>query len=420
MIENEFLIRKIVNDPVYGFINLPAGIVYDIIEHPYFQRLRRIKQLGLTNLVYPGANHSRLQHAMGAFYLMGQAIDVIRSKGHHISHDESEAVMMAILLHDAGHGPYSHTLENSIITGVNHENISVLFMEEINRQLQGKLDLAIRIFKNQYSKKFLHQLVSSQLDMDRLDYLKRDSFFTGVSEGVISSDRIIKMLNVVNDQLVVDEKGIYSIEKFLVARRLMYWQVYWHKTVLAAEQMLVHIFKRARELNMQGNEIFATPALKYFLSRAPQNENVYLPGAPETLELLNHFALLDDYDVMTSIKVWASHPDKVLSRLCQGLMNRKLLHITIQKDPVNLEMIKALKEKMKVKSEMLPNELEYFVFTGNIQSNAYSNLDDRIQILYKNGELKDVAEASDMLNISVLSKMVRKYFVCFPKDLKLN
>ncbi len=408
--------KKIVNDPVYGFINLPDGLIYDLIEHPFFQRMRRIKQLGLTNLVYPGANHSRLQHAIGAFHLMNQAIDTIRLKGHEITNDESQGLQIAILLHDIGHGPYSHALEKYFITGISHEEISLNIFQTMNLSLNGSLDLAISIFNNTYHKKFLHQLVSSQLDMDRLDYLKRDSFFTGVSEGVISSDRIIKMLNVVDDQLVVDEKGIYSIEKFLVARRLMYWQVYWHKTVLIAEQMLVAIFNRAKKLLSTGTELFGTPALIYFL-KLNHTGNFNCLNNKTDEESLGFFCQLDDYDLMTAIKVWAQHQDLILSFLCNSLINRKLFKIEIYREPLNELKCNKIIDEISYKLQISASDASDLVIGGEISNNAYNMLDDRIEILFKNNELKDISDASDMFNITVLSKEVKKYFLCYPKVL---
>lgn len=404
---------KIINDPVYGFIKIPFGIVFDLIAHPLFQRLRRIRQLGLTNYVYPGATHTRFQHAVGAMHLMGQAIEVIRSKGHEITTEEARAVTIAILLHDIGHGPFSHSLEHSLITGTTHEAISIMFMEQLNREHDGALELAIRIFRNEYPKRFLHQLVSSQLDMDRLDYLKRDSFFSGVTEGVIGSDRIIKMLNVVNDQLVVDEKGIYSIEKFLIARRLMYWQVYLHRTVVGSEQLLVMMLKRARDLALKGETPFATPALSFFLGHRhtqldPTNREVYL----------EQFALLDDNDILSAAKVWCHHPDPVLSFLSDGLVNRTLFSVALDNEPFSDEQVFNLRKKVSDHLLIPAADAAYLVVSDSISNYAYSDLDDRISILGKNGETRDIAEASDMLNISVLSKNIRKYFLCYPRFLK--
>lgn len=402
--------RKIFNDPIYGFVSLPYEIIFDLIEHPFFQRLRRIKQLGLTNLVYPGALHTRFHHAMGAMHLMGQAIEEIRSKGHDITDDEAKAVTIAILLHDIGHGPFSHALEHSIVNNVNHEDISQLFMSRLNEEFKGELTLAIKIFQNKYHKKFLHQLVSSQLDMDRLDYLKRDSFFTGVSEGVISSDRIIKMLNVANDQLAVEAKGIYSIEKFLIARRLMYWQVYLHKTVLSAENLLVNILKRAKELAQKKADLFCTPALKIFLYKQYSKKD--FKNDPK---LLDAFAILDDYDIMTSIKVWTSHKDPVLSMLCTQLVNRRLLKVEMQNLPFKEAKIRQIKEDVKKRFKVNDKEVNYFVFAGTVANDAYRGDEIGINILFKDGSTADVAKASDQLNIDVLAKTVKKHYLCYPK-----
>jgi uncharacterized protein len=404
--------RKIFNDPIYGFITIPDDLIFDIIDHPYFQRLRRIKQLGLTNLVYPGALHTRFHHAMGAMHLMNEALETITFKGHKISAEEKTGALIAILLHDIGHGPFSHSLEHSMVNGISHEDLSEMFMNRLNVIFKGKLDLAIKIFRNEYPKKFLHQLVSSQLDMDRLDYLKRDSFYSGVSEGVISTDRIIKMLNVVNDELVVDEKGIYSIEKFIIARRLMYWQVYLHKTVLSAENLLIKILTRARELAKKGEELFCTPALRTFLY------NNYSKGDFEKNEkLLEEFARLDDYDIFSSIKVWTDHKDKVLSLLCTNLVNRKLYHVELQKEPISKAKIKELKTKVKTKYSISEKEASYFVFSEAVFNNAYSMEKIRINILQKNGQVVDIAKASDQFN-SVFSRTVKKYFLCSPKGVE--
>lgn len=402
--------RKIFNDPIYGFVSLPYEIIFDLIEHPFFQRLRRIKQLGLTNLVYPGALHTRFHHAMGAMHLMGQAIEEIRSKGHEITDDEAKAVTIAILLHDIGHGPFSHALEHSIVNNVNHEDISQLFMSRLNEEFKGELTLAIKIFQNKYHKNFLHQLVSSQLDMDRLDYLKRDSFFTGVSEGVISSDRIIKMLNVANDQLAVEAKGIYSIEKFLIARRLMYWQVYLHKTVLSAENLLVNILKRAKELAQKKADLFCTPALKIFLYKQYSKKDF-----KDDPKLLDAFAILDDYDIMTSIKVWTTHKDPVLSMLCTQLVNRRLLKVEMQNLPFKEAKIRQIKNDVKKRFKVNDKDVNYFVFSGTVANDAYRDDKIGINILFKDGTTADVAKASDQLNIDVLAKTVKKYYLCYPK-----
>ena len=405
---------KIINDPVYGFINIPYEIVYDLIEHPYFQRLRNIRQLGLTNFVYPGANHTRFQHALGAMHLMNSAIQVIRSKGHDISDEEAEAVIIAILLHDIGHGPFSHALENSIIEKVDHEEISLLFMYRLNEIFNNRLDMSISIFKNDYPKKFLHQLVSSQLDMDRLDYLNRDSFFTGVIEGVIGSERIIKMLNICEDQLVVDLKGIYSIEKFLVSRRLMYWQVYFHKTVIAAENLLLLLLKRAKYLAEGGEKLFASPAFSFFLENSVTKKDFQ---SSEPFDVLDLFSRLDDSDIMTCAKVWISHGDKVLALLSDFLVNRKLFRIemnTVHFDPAKIRKIKNI---VAGTYNIDPSDVDFLVTEGILSNYAYNSLDDNIKILLKNGTCLDIAEASDMLNPSVLSRTVKKYFLCYPKEI---
>jgi HD superfamily phosphohydrolase len=408
--------RKIFNDPVYGFVSVPNELAFQLINHPWFQRLRRIRQLGLTNLVYPGALHTRFHHAMGAMHLMGEAIEVLRSKGVHISREESEGVIVAILLHDIGHGPFSHALESSIVHNITHEDVSAIFMDRLNEEFKGRLSLAIRIFNNKYQKKFLHQLVSSQLDMDRLDYLLRDSFFTGVSEGIVSSDRIVKMLNVEDDQLVVEAKGIYSIEKFIVARRLMYWQVYLHKTVLCAEHLVVNILRRAKELSEKGEDLFATPSLKMFLQNRFSKQHFL-----KKKEVLEAFAKLDDYDIMTSMKVWCDHNDQVLSWLCKCMVNRKLYAVELQNKPFAAPYVEKLQNKAKKRLKFSKDDLEYFVFTGAVQNSAYSsdNVNNiRINILFKDGSVRDIAEAADLLNISVLAQPVKKYFLCYPKELR--
>jgi len=401
---------KIFNDPVYGFVSIPYEIIFDLIDHPYFQRLRRIKQLGLTNLVYPGALHTRFHHAMGAMHLMGQAIEVLRSKGNEITDEEARGVTIAILLHDIGHGPFSHALENSIVSNIHHEALSELFMNRLNQDFNGQLSLAIKIFQNKYPKRFLHQLVSSQLDMDRLDYLMRDSFFTGVSEGVVSSDRIIKMLNVVNDELAVEAKGIYSIEKFIIARRLMYWQVYLHKTVLSAERLLVNILTRAKELAEKKVELFCTPALRIFLyNKYSKKDFLTNPG------LLDSFAQLDDNDITTSVKVWTNHEDKVLSMLCKQLVNRKLFKVELQNKPFLPAIIKQKKDAVKKLYGFTEKEVKYFVFTDDVTNDAYNANKIRINILSKDGKITDITDASDQLNIDALTKTVKKYFLCYPK-----
>ena len=404
--------RKIINDPIYGFVTIPNALIYDLINHPYFQRLRRIKQLGLTNLVYPGALHTRFHHAIGAMHLMQEAVLNLKQKKIVITADEENAVLIAILLHDIGHGPFSHALEHSIVKGINHETISSLLMDKLNKEFNGKLTLAIKIFNNKYKKQFLHQLVSSQLDMDRLDYLKRDSFFTGVSEGIISSDRIIKMLNVVNNELVVEHKAIYSIEKFLIARRLMYWQVYLHKTVLSAETLLVNILKRAKELSANGIKLFATPTLKLFLITDFTKQDFENNSA-----LLDEFANLDDYDIMASIKVWAEDEDVILSKLCTNLLERKLYKIELQNTAIMATHKNKLIDKICKKYKITKKEANYFVFTSQVNNSAYLANKFNITILMNDGKLVDVAKASDQLNIQSLSKMVTKYFICYPKEI---
>jgi HD superfamily phosphohydrolase len=405
--------KKIINDPVYGFITIPSDLVYDLIQHPYVQRLRYIKQLGMTHLVYPGALHTRFHHALGAMHLMGLALETIKSKGQAISFEEEQAVVIAILLHDIGHGPFSHALEHTIVDGVSHENISTLLMDNLNREFGGKLSLALEIFNNRYHKKFLYQLVSGQLDLDRMDYLNRDSFFTGVSEGVISFDRIIKMLDVVDDQLVVEEKGVYSIEKFLIARRLMYWQVYLHKTVIAAEQMLVKILERAKELTLEGRNLFASPCFSYFLKNSISMED--FKNNPLNIE---RFTKLDDNDIFTSIKVWVDDEDLILSTLCSNLISRNLYQVEITNEPPSLDLINALAEKVTDNYEISDDDTSYFVFTDTIKNKAYSVGDGSIQILMKDGSIQDITKASDNSNLEALARTVHKYILCYVKELR--
>ena len=424
LLQNSFVIqhqinkKKIINDPVLGFINIQSELIFDLIEHPYFQRLRRIRQLGLSYLVFPGANHSRFEHALGAVHLMRQAIAVLKMKGHEITDEEAEAVTAAILLHDIGHAPFSHVLENTLVK-ISHEQISLLLMEELNHCFDGKLNLAIQIFTNRYKKHFLHQLVSGQLDMDRLDYLNRDSFFTGVAEGTIGVERIIKMLNVWKDQLVVDEKGIYSIEKFLISRRLMYWQVYLHKTVVSAENLLINILHRARELSAAGADIYSTPALQFFLANAiGQNDfekNRIVNGFP----VLNWYTALDDNDISIALKVWQTHPDPVLSKLSQSLMNRKLFKIILSTTPVEPELIARVKTEILSQITENKQHVSYFLMTGEITNKAYNKHNEKILVLDKSGNTKDMEQASD-INLLALTKTVRKYFVCYPKELVIN
>jgi HD superfamily phosphohydrolase len=411
---------KIINDPVFGFLKIRSNLVFDLVEHPYFQRLRRIKQLGLTNFVYPGATHTRYQHAMGAMHLMHEAIHHLRSKSHEITPEEEEAAAIAILLHDIGHGPFSHALEYSLIHEIGHENMSALLMAFLNQEMKGKLDMAIRIFRDDYPKRFLHQLVSGQLDMDRMDYLRRDSFFTGVTEGAIGSDRLIKMLNVVNDDLVVESKGIYSIEKFLIARRLMYWQVYFHKTVISAEHLLVNILSRARALADSGQALFATPALRFFLYNRITHDNIDIENMtdPYQKDIVDHFSRLDDTDIIASAKVWMDHPDAVLRNLSRRLIDRDLFKIEIQEDPFDKKRIKRYRERVAKKYNIDDKDTTLFVFTQSISNHAYNAWDEQIKILHKDGTLLDVATASDMLGASVLSKVVTKHYLCYPKEIK--
>ena len=405
---NKNKVSKILNDPVYGFITLNRGILLDLIDHPYFQRLSRIKQLGLTYLVYPGAHHTRFHHAVGAAYLMKQALSTFKELGVNIQREEERGALIAILLHDIGHGPYSHALEHSFLSGVSHENVSEIFMRKLDEQYSGELSLAIQIFRNQYHKKFLHQLVSSQLDMDRLDYLKRDSFFTGVSEGVVSNQRIIKMFDIVDDEILIKEKGIYSIEKFIVARRLMYWQVYLHKTVLSAEFLLAKIISRARELLCNGEKLFVTPELNMFLtkniSKSELEQEVYL----------NAFASLDDNDIMTCIKVWMKSKDIVLSGLASMLIERKLLKVKISNTSFDVEQINEIRKIHQKELGLNDHEIKYFVFQEQMINNAYDPRKDTIKIKYKDGTVKDITDASDNLNVSALAKPVTKYYLFAP------
>lgn len=401
--------KKILNDPVYGFVHVPYGLLFDLLEHPYFQRLRRIKQLSLTHYVYPGALHTRFHHALGALHLMTQAINVLRGKGIDISEEEAEAVSIAILLHDIGHGPFSHTLEHTLIN-VHHEDISTLFMEHFNREMKGALDLAIAIFKDQYPKQFLHQLVSSQLDMDRMDYLNRDSFFTGVYEGVIGYDRIIKMLAVHDDNLVVEEKGIYSIEKFLIARRLMYWQVYLHKTVLSAERMLVQILKRAHELVREGQLIKAPTSLAYFLHNDVDAKQFHTNSA----ELLHHFAALDDIDIIAAVKSWMNHSDSVLSYLSASLINRQLFRLELSDQPPSAEKVATIKDQLKNWGKFSEEQLHHLIIQGNETNSAYSTSKEEIRILFKNGSVKPMSECTDY---GIQSRIITKHYLCYPKIL---
>lgn len=404
---------KIFNDPIYGFITIPNPLIYDLIQHPYFQRLRRISQMGLSYLVYPGANHTRFHHALGCLHIMQKAIQVLRFKHTQISAEEENALYIAILLHDIGHGPFSHAMEHSIVEDVHHEEISLLFMDKLNEEFGGQLSLAIQVFKEEYHRKFMLQLVSSQLDMDRMDYLKRDSFYSGVEEGKINSDRLIQMMNVVDDVLVIEEKGIYSVEKFLMARRLMYWQVYLHKTSLVAELILTKTLKRAKELYQKGIEIDCSEALLFFIQNKINLDNF-------SDAILDKFAQLDDTDIIGALKKWQGHPDFVLSSLSKMIINRDLLKIQLKEDKFTTEEVELLIDNFSKENSVTIQEAKYFVFKGKIRNQAYSKLAEPIRILKKNGGLEDVAILSDQLSLKALSKQVTKYFICFPKQLNKN
>tara|TARA_R110002051_G_scaffold71336_3_gene128663 strand:- start:1833 stop:3068 length:1236 start_codon:yes stop_codon:yes gene_type:complete len=399
---------KIFNDPIYGFISIPNTLIFDLIAEPYFQRLRRISQMGLSYLVYPGATHTRFHHALGCMHLMQKAIQVLRFKKVEITQEEEEGLLCAILLHDIGHGPFSHAMELSIVEGVSHERISLLFMEKLNKKFNGSLTTAIQIFNRAYPKKFLNQLVSSQLDMDRMDYLKRDSFYTGVAEGNVSSERMITMLNVVDGELVVEEKGIYSVEKFLMARRFMYWQVYLHKTGLVAEKLLISVLKRAKELCDKGEPLQCSKSLLFFIEHKINEDNF----DDNTLEI---FAKLDDVDILSAIKLWVDHPDFVLSKLCDMIINRKLLTIKMKNKPIEAEKLQKQFKKIQTTYNLTDEETAYFVFSGKIGNKAYDQDKQNINIVRRNGRITDVAKASDHLNLKALSKTVTKYYICYPK-----
>jgi uncharacterized protein len=408
--------RKIVNDPVYGFISIPGDFVFDLIEHPWFQRLRNIKQLGLTNFVYPGANHTRFQHGLGALHLMEMAIGTLRSKGAEISAEEEEATYVAILLHDIGHGPFSHALESSIINGITHEDLSLLLMRKLNEVYNGGLDLAIEIFLGTYKRMFLHELISGQMDMDRLDYLRRDCFFTGVIEGSVGSERIISMLNVVDDTLVVDEKGIYSLEKFLIARRLMYWQVYMHKTVISCESLLVNILRRAKELAGEGADLYATPSLRFFLYNEIGKsdlvkENKFTPGL-----IAANFTRLDDSDILISARYWADSSDKVLSDLSGRLMKRDLFAVELQDSPFTDDRVNELRSRAERLMSIGGEYEDYYVFTNSISIMAYNPESSEVKILLKNGKTADISAVSDMFEHRFLKDRITKYFLCYPKE----
>jgi HD superfamily phosphohydrolase len=405
--------KKIINDPVYGFISIKSELLFDVISHPYFQRLRHIKQLGLTDLVYPGALHTRFQHALGAMHLMSRVLDNLRTKNIEMSQEEYEAAQLAVLLHDIGHGPFSHALENTLLADVHHESLSYMFMGALNKQFDGALALALKIFRNSYERKFFHQLVSSQLDIDRLDYLKRDCFFTGVMEGTIGVDRIISMLHVFNDQLVVEEKGIYSIENFLNARRLMYWQVYLHKTTVSAENMLVNIIKRAQALARAGEDIQMSDGLKLFLTN-----HFSLADLQADEKLLHSFGQLDDHDIWGAIKCWKNNSDKILASLSDMLLERKLFQIMLSNDPIKKNLVEKIKTAITKKYKTLLAESPYLFAYGTVTNEAYAQ-GQQINILTKRGELLDIAQASDLPNIKVISKIVKKNYLCWPKDVSL-
>ena len=399
---------KIINDPVFGFIKIPGGTLMSIVDHPLMQRLRNIKQVGLASVVYPGAQHTRFQHSLGAYYLMSEAVRSLSQKGIFIFDSEAEAVMAAILMHDIGHGPYSHVLEHTLVDGVSHEDVSLMMMEQINNEMNGSLNLALNIFKNEYPKRFLHQLISSQLDMDRLDYLRRDSFFTGVTEGNIGSARIIKMLNVIDDQLVVESKGIYSIENYLTSRRLMYWQVYLHKTTVATEKMLVNLLLRAKQLMLEGKPLFATPPLRFFLTQHVDAE--FFNSHPEALL---YYGQLDDTDIHCSIKEWTKSDDRVLALLASNVVNRRPFKVEIHDHPVSAERIEEIERELMQATGVSRDEVKHLYKVSTISKDMYDINDDHITILYKDGTMKDIAEASEILNVSLLSKKIRKYYLCY-------
>ena len=404
--------NKIINDPVYGFISMPSDLIFDLVSHPWFQRLRNIRQLGLSSYVYPGAVHSRFQHSLGAMYLTTQAVHTLRTKNIDITPAEEEAVLAAILLHDIGHGPFSHALEHSLIEDMPHETMSLLIMEELNSQFDGRLTDAIAVFNGTYPKKFFHDLVTGQMDMDRMDYLRRDSFFTGVIEGSVGSDRIIRMLNVADDRLVVDEKGIYSVEKFLIARRMMYWQVYNHRTVVSAENLLTDLLIRAREVTARGTTLFATPALAYFLQqrhRPVSGEN--------TTEMTSRFLELDESDIMASTKVWMTSGDKVLADLCRRFVTRDLLGIELQNSPFDEKKVTDLAKKAKDILHLRDDEIRFYVNTGDVYNQTYAPGTPEVRIRLKNGTIKDITAVSDLFDKDALSEKVTKYFLCYPKEI---
>ncbi|MDO4191412.1 MAG: HD domain-containing protein [Bacteroidales bacterium] len=400
--------RKIINDPVFGFINIPNEFIYDLIEHPYFQRLNRIRQLGLAFYVYPGAQHTRFQHSLGALHLTTEAIEQLRGKGHTITTDEANGVMAAILLHDIGHGPFSHVLEHTLFSGITHEEISIRLMEAINKEIGGKLTMALEIFRDRYPRKFLHQLISSQLDMDRLDYLRRDCFYTGVVEGEIGSARIIKMLDVHHDRLVVERKGVYSIENFLIARRFMYWQVYLHKTSIGAEELLIRILRRAKQLCMQGKEVFATPALHYFLE-AERNAQSF-----ETdIMVLHHFTNLDDNDLLSAIKVWQSHPDQILAMLSRCLLNRKLMKVITLEQPMTAHEKDNIRKHYANTLGITTDEAELFFAERIVRQGTYDTDNSGIGILTSDGNIKELSQVGDSMNPTILNHKTIRVFLCY-------
>ena len=402
---------KIINDPVFGFIKIPRGLLYGIVEHPLFQRLNRINQLGLASVVYPGARHTRFQHSIGAFHLMTEAVRSLQEKGNFIFDSEAEAVEAAILMHDIGHGPFSHVLEDTLIHDISHEEISLLMMEEINRHFNGQLNLAISIFKGEYPKNFLHQLISSQLDMDRLDYLRRDSFYTGVTEGNIGSARIIKMLNVIDDSLVVEHKGIYSLENYLTTRRLMYWQVYLHRTCVAYEKVLVNMLNRAKYLLRNGQQVFASPALLYFL--ANDVDKVWFDTHPETLV---NYGELDDSDIWSAMKAWKHHDDKILATLATDMLDRHIFKVEVTEEPVDETHIETIAKEISAQMEIsIDDAKQYMMSVNTISKDMYNVDDDSIAILYKDGKIRDISEASELLNVQLLSKKIRKYYLCYQR-----
>ncbi len=398
---------KIINDPIYGFIHIPSTLVFDIIEHPYFQRLRRINQMALSYLVFPGAKHTRFEHVLGCVFLMQKTVEMLRFKGVQISDKEAEGLYIAILLHDIGHGPFSHAMEHSIVEGISHEEISLLFMQELNKVFNGKLETAIAIFQGTYPRKFMHQLISGQLDMDRADYLKRDSFYTGVAEGNINSERLISMLNVRNDELVVEEKGLYSVEKFLIARRLMYWQVYLHKTSVAAEQILIRLLNRAKELVQQGQKLTMSTALAFFVKNKISKDNF-------SQEVLEMFARLDDTDIISAMKEWQFYPDAVLSKLSKMLLNRDLPKIKVRLNDFEEQKIKRL-QKLSLAKGIDEKDMKYFVFTGVMTNRAYNPEKEIIKILTKNGRVVELSKTSEAINLEPLSQVTERYYICYPK-----